>query len=155
MVAVSIVYFVIAAVLIVVGIMASIRKLPGNSIIGLRLNEVRKSKETWDVAHAVAGPLWALAGVSLVFGGVVAWTAQGWMWLIPVVTAIVAVLALSAGGNLGARAALLHASQNSDEAGGCGEGGCNCGDGGCGSNEPAPEVNMDALREAARNADRG
>lgn len=155
MVAVSIVYLVIAAVLIIVGIMASIRKLPGNSIIGLRLNEVRKSKETWDVAHAVAGPLWALAGVSLVFGGVVAWTAQGWMWLIPVVTAIVAVLALSAGGNLGARAALLHASQNNDEAGGCGEGGCNCGDGGCGSNEPAPEVNMDALREAARNADRG
>lgn len=152
MIAVSIVFFVIAAILIVIGAMAAARKLPGNSIVGLRVNEVRKSSVTWEVAHAVAGPLWVLSGICLVFGGVVAWRAEGWMWIIPVVTAIVAVLAYSAGANLGAKAAFLHDAQNNPDDGGCGDGGCNCGDGGCGDTQPA-EVNIDALRQAARNAD--
>lgn len=97
----------LAALLLVVGLLATFRKLPGNSVIGLRVEEVRKSKDIWDTAHAVAGPVWAWGGVALIFGGVVALRAQGLMWVIPAVAFIVAILAVSVGANLGARAAVL------------------------------------------------
>ena len=150
MLAVGIVFFVLAAVLLIVGGLATLRKLPGNSVVGLRLAEIRKSKDAWDNAHAIAGPFWMLGGVSLIFGGAVALTASDWMWLIPVFTFIIALLALSIGSNMGARAAYLWDQAHKEEEG-CGDS-CNCGDSGCG--DSAPAVDVAALRNAAQHADR-
>ena len=50
MLAVGIVFFVLAAVLLIVGGLATLRKLPGNSVVGLRLAEIRKSKDAWDLS---------------------------------------------------------------------------------------------------------
>ena len=151
MLVVGIIFLIVAAIFIVVGGLASLRKLPGNSVVGLRLAEIRKTKEAWDNAHAVAGPFWFLAGVALVFGGIIALRAEGWMWLIPALTFVVAVLALSVGSNMGARAAYLW-DQAHKEDDGCGES-CNCGDGGCGGE--APTVDVSAARTAAKRADNG
>ncbi len=149
MLVVGIIFLIVAAIFVVVGGLASLRKLPGNSVVGLRLAEIRKTKEAWDNAHAVAGPFWFLAGVALVFGGIIALRAEGWMWLIPALTFVVAVLALSVGSNMGARAAHLW-DQAHKEDDGCGES-CNCGDGGCGGE--APTVDVSAARTAAKRAD--
>ncbi len=149
MLVVGIIFLIVAAIFIVVGGLASLRKLPGNSVVGLRLAEIRKTKEAWDNAHAVAGPFWFLAGVALVFGGIIALRAEGWMWLIPALTFVVAVLALSVGSNMGARAAYLW-DQAHKEVEGCGES-CNCSDGGCGGE--APTVDVSAARAAAKRAD--
>ena len=149
MLVVGIIFLIVAAILIVVGGLASLRKLPGNSVVGLRLAEIRKTKEAWDNAHAVAGPFWFLAGVALVFGGIIALRAEGWMWLIPALTFVVAVLALSVGSNMGARAAYLWDQAHKEDEG-CGES-CNCGDGGCGGE--APTVDVSAARAAAKRAD--
>lgn len=150
MLVVGILFFIIAAILLIVGGLATMRKLPGNGVVGLRLAEIRKTKEAWDNAHAVAGPFWTLGGVALVFGGIVALRAEGWMWLIPVATFIIAVLALSIGSNMGARAAYLWDQAHKDDEG-CGDS-CNCGDGGCGEEE-APTVDVSAVRAAAERAD--
>lgn len=149
MLVVGILFFILAAILLIVGALATMRKLPGNSVVGLRLAEIRKSREAWDNAHAVAGPFWALGGVALLFGGIVALRAQGWMWLIPAATFVIAVLVLSIGSNMGARAAYLWDQAHKDDEG-CGDS-CNCGDGGCG--EEAPSVDVSAVRAAAERAD--
>ncbi len=130
---IGIVMLVVAAALIIIGGLAALKKLPGNSVIGLRLAELRKSKEAWDNAHAVAGPFWALSGLSLLFGGIVTLSAQGWMWLIPVISVIVSVVILSIGSNMGARASHLFEQQE----------------------EKGPKVDLNALRNAARSADQG
>ena len=138
------------------GTLATTRRLPGNSYIGLRLQEIRKSREAWDNAHRIAGPFWILSGVCLVFGGVVALRAEGWMWLIPALTFVAAVLALSIGSNLGSRAAFLYEQAHANEEG-CGES-CNCGSDGCGGEAAgetaAPQVDVNALRHAARKSDK-
>lgn len=149
MLVVGIIFLIVAAILIVVGGLASLRKLPGNSVVGLRLAEIRNTKEAWDNAHAVAGPFWFLAGVALVFGGIIALRAEGWMWLIPALTFVVAILALSVGSNMGARAAYLWDQAHKEDEG-CGES-CNCGDGRCGGE--APTVDVSAARAAAERAD--
>ena len=71
------------------------------------------------------------------------------MWLIPALTFVVAVLALSVGSNMGARAAYLWDQAHKEDEG-CGES-CNCGDGGCGGE--APTVDVSAARAAAKRAD--
>ena len=52
---------VLAVLLIVVGALGWAAKLPGNPVVGIRVPEVRKSQELWDMAHRVAGPLWVLS----------------------------------------------------------------------------------------------
>lgn len=150
MLVVGIIFLILAAVLIIVGGLATLRKLPGNSVVGLRLAEIRKTREAWDNAHAIAGPFWFLGGIALVFGGVIALRAEGWMWLIPALTAVVAILALSIGSNMGARAAYLWDQAHKDDDG-CGDS-CNCSDGGCGGEAPA--VDVSAIRAAAQHADK-
>ena len=71
------------------------------------------------------------------------------MWLIPAATFVIAVLVLSIGSNMGARAAYLWDQAHKDDEG-CGDS-CNCGDGGCG--EEAPSVDVSAVRAAAERAD--
>ncbi|WP_156193570.1 SdpI family protein [Corynebacterium kalinowskii] len=137
----SIVVLILAAALLVVGGLATARRLPGNPLIGLKVPEVRKSKEAWDVSHAVAGPMWVAAGVSLLFGGLVGLRLSTLLALIFLaLTIFVAAVFLGIGANNGAKAAHLMDRQHKDE--GCGED-CNCG-----SEEPKPEVDVAALRKA-------
>ena len=155
MIVVSILLFALAAVVIVVGGLATLKKLPGNSVFGLRVHEARKSPEAWITAHAVAGPVWLVAGASLTFGALVSLQASGFMWVIPAVTTVVGIIALSYGANLGARTAALYdqnvsAKKNADTTGGC----CSSG-GGAETHDiaEAPSVDVNALRQAARQAD--
>ena len=139
---VGIVFIFLALFLLVVGGMATAGKLPGNSAIGLRVASVRKDKAVWDQAHKVTGPFVVFAGVALAFGAAFAFIASGWLWIAPVIALIIAVVALSVGGNVGARtAALIDASR--DESGAETE-----------PAAPAPAVNLDALRNAASRADK-
>lgn len=155
MIVVPIVLFALAAVVVVVGGLATMKKLPGNSVFGLRVHEARKSPEAWITAHAVAGPVWLVAGASLIFGALVSLQASGFMWVIPAVTTVVGIIALSYGANLGARTAVLYdqnvsAKKNADTTGGC----CSSG-GGAETRDvaEAPSVDVKALRQAARQAD--
>lgn len=153
MMVIGVILLVLAVGLLLVGALAVGKKLPGNQAVGLRVPEVRKSREAWDAAHSVAGPFWIIAGVALLFGGLISFIASGWFWVLPVVTVVVAVVAVSVGANAGARMAVLFDKQVAETSGGCGEN-CNCGSGGH-SETPAPEVDVDALRRAANAADQG
>ncbi|WP_455005614.1 SdpI family protein [Corynebacterium propinquum] len=155
MIVVPILLFALAAVVIVVGGLATLKKLPGNSVFGLRVHEARKSPEAWITAHAVAGPVWLVAGASLTFGALVSLQASGFMWVIPAVTTVVGIIALSYGANLGARTAVLYdqnvsAKKNADTTGGS----CSSG-GGAETHDiaEAPSVDVNALHQAARQAD--
>ena len=153
MLAVGIIMLIVAALLLIVGGLAATGHLPGNNMIGLRLIEIRKSRAAWDNAHKVAGLFWVLSGVALLFGGIVALNASGWMWLLPAAMVIVSILARSVGSNMGSRAAYLFDQAHKEDEG-CGDS-CNCGDS-CdsGSDTPAVEVNLGALRQAAENLDK-
>lgn len=130
---IGIVLLVCAAILLIVGGVAAMRKLPGNNVIGLRVEEVRESREVWDLAHAVSGPVWMLGGAALAFGALLAMRAEGWMWVLPIISVFIAVLAISVGSNLGARAAYLAAEKNREDA--------------------KPKVDLGALRTAVTKAD--
>lgn len=149
MTVIGVILLVPALILLVVGALAWTRKLPGNSTVGLRVPEVRKSQEAWDAAHAVAGPFWVLAGVTMLFGALISFVASGWFWVLPVLAVLVAVLIVSVGANTGARMAVLFDQQAASSDEGCREN-CNCGSGG--HAEPA-QVDLDALRRAANAAD--
>ncbi|MGX1739035.1 SdpI family protein [Corynebacterium flavescens] len=152
MLAVGIIMLIVAALLLIVGGLAATGHLPGNNVIGLRLVEIRKSRAAWDNAHKVAGLFWVLSGVALLFGGIAALNASGWMWLLPAAMVVVSILALSVGSNMGSRAAYLFDQAHKEEDG-CGDS-CNCGDS-CDSDseEPAAEVDLGALRQAAEKSD--
>ncbi len=143
---IGVILLVLAAALLILGGLAWSRKLPGNGIIGIRVPEVRKSRELWDAAHGVAGPLWVVGGVSLLLSSVLAFTATGWMWLIVVLLVLAAVVLLGMGAGTGARAvSILDARNQDDGCSSCGDGGsCGCG----GHAGPAPEVDFEALRKA-------
>lgn len=154
MIVVPILLFVLAAIVITVGGLATLKKLPGNSVFGLRVHEARKSPEAWMTSHAVAGPVWLVAGASLTFGALVSLQASGLMWVIPTVTTVVGIIAISYGANLGARTAVLYdqhvnAKKNADATGGC----CSSGGADADGKPKAPSVDMNALRRAARQAD--
>lgn len=134
----GIVFLLAAVFFLVTGGMATAGKLPGNAVIGLRVPEVRKNESTWVQAHRVVGPFWVLTGLAMAIGAAFAFIAHGWVWVAPVVALVAAIIALSVGGNFGARAALLvDAAQNSTTA----------------EPAPSPAVDLDALRNAASKAD--
>src|SRR5699024_10367315 len=119
MVAVGLILLVFALYWLIFGALATARRLQGNKYFGLRIPVLRKSKEAWDASHVVAGPVWILAGVSFLSGALVAFRASGWMWLNPVATVLIAIVAISVGSNLGARAAHLYTLKDQEENGGC------------------------------------
>lgn len=139
---VAVLFLLLALVCIAVGAMAATGKLPGNSVVGLRIAEVRKEHSTWTQAHKVAGPFWILSGVTLVFGAAFAWIATGWLWLVPVIAVILAVVFISVGANFGARAAVLIDRAIEDQKNQPAE------------PAPAPSVDLDAMRRAASQSDR-
>lgn len=137
------IFIVLALVFLIVGAMATAGKLPGNNVVGLRVPEVRKNESTWRQAHRVVGPFWILTGVGLALAAAFAFIASGWLWIAPVIAVVASVVALSVGGNFGARAALLvddalsSTDTSSEESAAAG----------------APAVDLGALRNAATQAD--
>lgn len=147
---IGVILLVLALVLLVVGVLAATRRLPGNGIVGIRVPEVRKSQEVWQSSHAMAGPLWIFSGVALIFGALISFVASGWLWVLPPVTVIVAIVGLASGANVGARTATVLDAHNKKTEGGCSgcsaDGGCGCG----GGDSPAPEVDLDAVMKAVK-----
>lgn len=140
MTAIGVLLAILALVLTVIGGLATARRLPGNGIVGIRVPEVRTSRRIWEDAHHVAGIFWLVGGVALAFGALTAFRAEGWAWILPVATVIIAVAAVGAGANAGARtAAVLDVAEELKK-----------------NNEPAPptpQVDLAALRRAANQAD--
>ena len=134
------IFIVCALALLVPGALATAGRLPGNSIVGLRVPEVRKDEGIWVQAHRVVGPYLIFGGAALAFGGAFSFIASGWLWVAPVLLAVLAVVACALGGNMGARAARLIDDAQAANATTADE-------------VPAPAVNLDALRNAAREAD--
>ncbi|AKK04325.1 SdpI family protein [Corynebacterium epidermidicanis] len=144
---ISALLLLLSALALIVGGLAWSRRLPGNSVIGLKVKEVRTSREIWDAAHAAAGPLWVLAGAILGFTGLLTLRIDGALsWTLAALAGIIALVLAGAGANLGAKVATAVAAECEDE--GCSSGSCNCG-----SAPAAPEVDVAALRAAMRNAD--
>lgn len=127
---------VAALILIIPGALATAGRLPGNSVVGLRVPEVRKDEEIWLKAHKVTGPYLILGGIALAFGAAFAFIASGWSWVAPVIAVIAAVASVSVGGNTGARAAKLFDDARSTP-----------------EPAPTPEVDLTAVRDAAKKAD--
>ena len=96
-VALGVVFLVVALVFIIIGAAATAGKLPGNKVIGLRVQEVRANEATWVRAHRVVGPFWILAGVALAMGGAFALIAHGWVWVAPAIAVLAAGAAHAAG----------------------------------------------------------
>lgn len=120
MTAIAVFLFLCAAVLIIVGGLSWTGRLPGNSYIGIRVPEVRKSRELWNTAHRVAGPLWTLAGVVLGFGGLLALSAGGWSWLLVVAAVVACLVFLGMGAGMGAHTvALIDAQRTAESSTGC------------------------------------
>ena len=138
-VVIGVVFIVFALALLIPGLLAALGRLPGNNVVGLHVPEVRKDEEIWFQAHKVAGPYLILGGLALAFGSAFAFIADGWLWMGPVVLGAVAVAAVAAAGNQGARAARLFAEAKENEADA--------------DAAPAPQVDLGALRNAARRAD--
>ena len=138
-VVIGVVFIVFALALLIPGLLAALGRLPGNNVVGLHVPEVRKDEEIWVQAHKVAGPYLILGGLAFAFGSAFAFIADGWLWMGPVVLGVVAVAAVAAAGNQGARAARLFAEAKENEADA--------------DAAPAPQVDLGALRNAARRAD--
>lgn len=163
----------LAVLLIVAGALAWTAKLPGNPVLGIRVPEVRKSQELWDMAHRVAGPLWVLSGVAWAIASLVSFTASGWLWLIVALGVVGALTFLGMGAGMGAHTVAMVDAKRKAAGEASGEGAC-CssdggGEGGCCSpadsptdatptNAPventtplnAPAIDLDAVRRAAQ-----
>lgn len=167
MILLAVVLLVIAILTAIIGVLAWTQKLPGNAVIGIRVPEVRKSQELWQTAHRIAGPFWTLAGLFLAFGGIVAASANGWMWLLVVISVVAWLVFLGMGAGMAAHTvALIDAqaaatasegccsSEPSDPAADCGvSGGC----GSCalnGSCEGGATIDLEAARRAAAASDK-
>lgn len=138
-----------AAAQLVAGGLAWSGKLPGNGVVGLNIPEVRTSRERWDAAHRIAGPLWTLSGVALVFATLIAVVAGGWMWLAFAFALLCAVVAQGVAGYMAARSAAVWAMRDEIEASrndaGCGDSsGCGCcGDGAAEASEEPYDPSKD------------
>ncbi|AKK07347.1 SdpI/YhfL protein family [Corynebacterium mustelae] len=111
---------IFAVALLIIGALAWSRRLPGNKYIGVRVTEVRKSKENWDTAHQFAGPLWVAAGVALAVASVPPFSGISWLLIITVIGVIAAVYFVGLGASLATRAAGVMGREDSQEGGCCG-----------------------------------
>lgn len=172
MIAAVILFAVLALALLSVGTLAWTRRLPGNSYVGLRVPEVRKSREKWDAAHRTAGPLWVASGMAFGFGAFLLATDRPLLWCMAVALGLGGLALLGMGASLGARnAAILDAyddAQAAKDSTCCSAGGAPEDDANAKpaanqqprSSAPAPQANpqqapnLDALRQAAQHGDR-
>ncbi|APQ55153.1 Tryptophan-specific permease, 5-methyltryptophan resistance [Corynebacterium pseudotuberculosis] len=98
---------IIAIALIIIGAWAWTRRLPGNSYVGIRVPEVRKTQELWTTAHQVAGPLWVVGGIAVGIAATLCFAPSGWLHLMSIIAVLAGILFVSIGANVGARAASL------------------------------------------------
>lgn len=145
---VGILVLILAVLVIVVGILGWTQRLPGNSYIGLRIPEVRKSREMWQLAHKMAGPIWVTGGIAAFFASLLLFTDSGWLWLLAGVLFVIALVFVSLGASAGARAVSIVSAQEDNDSGSC----CSSGSSETAAQQPAatPEVDIAALRRAAQ-----
>ena len=137
----------LAVVLVLVGVLAWTRHLPGNKYVGIKVPEVRESREVWDAVHQFAGPLWLASGVAMAVAAVPPFSGVSWLLIISLVGVAASVYFFGLGSSMGARAAGVLVREESS-------GGCCGGDSSDASDTaPAPQVDFDALRRAAGAAD--
>ena len=72
----------LAVVLVLVGALAWTRHLPGNKYVGIKVPEVRESREVWDAVHQFAGPLWLASGVAMAVAAVPPFSGVSWLLII-------------------------------------------------------------------------
>lgn len=101
MIVLSVLLFVLGIAVLVTGLMGLTGTLPGNRWVGLRIPEVRKSKDMWVTGHRIAGPFWTGAGVALLLSGLVS-LQGGWLWVVAGVLAIGALALIGIGAANGA-----------------------------------------------------
>ena len=176
MIVLTVILAVLGVLIFAVGLAATVGKLPGNPVVGLRIPEVRKSQELWTIAHKIAGPAWIGAGVALLLAALVSLRAETLLWLIVALLVIGCVVLMGMGAGLAAHAvARIDAQRMAEEAAsescGCGDdqpsaeecasgtacGSCSlngsCSGGGAAfdaaSAKPTAEMDIDAARQAA------
>lgn len=84
MIVLSVLLFILGAAVLVTGLMGLTGTLPGNRWVGLRIPEVRKSKDLWVTGHRIVGPFWTGAGVAVLLAGLVS-LQGGWLWIVAAV----------------------------------------------------------------------
>lgn len=126
---VGILVAVLAVVLAVTGGLGIAGRLPGNSLLGVRTPETRRSPEAWLLANRAGGPGFLCAGVALGLGALALGTIGGWIGGIAVVVGlVVGVALLNLAGLAGSRVAAQWQAAQDDAA----DGGCCSSEGGCG-----------------------
>ncbi|RAV31456.1 SdpI family protein [Corynebacterium heidelbergense] len=136
--------FLVGAALLVMGLLGATGQLPGNSVFGLRIPEVRKSKENWQLAHKIAAPSWIGAGCAWVAAGALVLRGGGWLLLLAAALALVGLFLMGMGAGLAASTMARREQVAAEQAGdGCGGAG-----GGCCSTPPAPSPAACASGEA-------
>ncbi|MCS4490474.1 SdpI family protein [Corynebacterium sp. ES2794-CONJ1] len=133
-----------ALIVIMSGVLAWTKNLPGNRFIGIKVPEVRASKDIWDHAHSLAGPLWVAAGVLIAIGSAPIYGGLSWLLTITAVSFIGALYMIGLGNSLAARAAGILRS-NKESSSGC-SGDC-CGGG------ASTAIDLEAVRQAAKRSD--
>ncbi|MBV7282356.1 SdpI family protein [Corynebacterium sp. TAE3-ERU30] len=140
----GIILLILTLALLILGALAWTQHLPGNGLIGIRVPEVRTSREMWNAAHKVAGPVWLVAGLAMGIGALLAFSAAGWMWLLVLAAVVASVTLLGIGAALGAKAvAIIDANRKISDAAAAQAGDSE-------SQAPQPEVDVDKLRSALR-----
>ncbi|MEY8566416.1 SdpI family protein [Corynebacterium sp.] len=176
MIVLSVLLFVLGAAVLVTGVLSVTAKLPGNRWVGLRVPEVRKSREMWDTGHRIAGPTWTGAGVALIAAGLVS-LQGGWLWVISGLLVVGALFLVGMGAALAAqtlakidhmkarraeeqRASAGCCSSGASGASGASDSSASCGGdcgGSCGGHDTADaapvELDLDAARRAAASSD--
>ncbi|RRO93773.1 hypothetical protein CXF29_09270, partial [Corynebacterium bovis] len=104
MIILAVLLVVVGLAVLVVGVMGLTGTLPGNSVVGLRVPEVRASRTMWVTGHRIAGPAWIGSGVAVVAAGLVAWRASGWGWLVVALLVVGGLFLLGMGAALAAHA---------------------------------------------------
>lgn len=141
MIVLTIILAILGLAVLAVGFLALTGKLPGNSVVGLRIPEVRKSEDNWVMGHKIAGPAWIGSGAVLLGAALLSTKVAGWMWLVLALLIVGAVFLLGLGAALAAHTLARVDAQRlqaeaaaEDAAGGCcgGSGAANSGADNCG-----------------------
>ena len=146
MIVLTILLVILALVVLTVGLLGFIEKLPGNGVVGLRIPEVRKSSENWVLAHKIAGPAWMGAGAALLGAALLTTGIGGWMWLVFALLIVGALFLIGMGSAMAAstmaRLEHVRSQQEEDEraaAGCCSSGSSSNDDASAGGCEPSAE----------------
>lgn len=175
MIVLSVLLFIVAAAVLVTGILAATGKLPGNSWVGLRIPEVRKSRQMWVTAHKIAGVPWTGAGAAFLGAALVS-LKGGWLWIVTALLVVGGLFLIGMGAALAASTAarLDHlkakeaeerraaagccsSGNSSSDADSCGDDCTSCGPedaGTAGDSAPStPALDLDAARRAMASRD--